>query len=333
MSMELLSEFDQNDQVTSLLRLVRVRSTVYCRSSMAAPWGFGVEPKGNPAFHLVTSGNCWLQVDHDPDQIPLSSGDLVVLPSGPRHSVRDDPDTPVKALDEILATTPLDQRHRLHYGGRGPKTQLLCGGFALESGPGHPMLRTLPTALVIPGEGGRPAPWLAATVAILSAETASDAPGAEEVVRRLSDVLLTQALRAALSGPDAPPRAGPAALQDRQVAAAIALIHGKPEHAWTIGELAAEVALSRSSFAARFRERVGESPLRYITRTRLAHAAALLRTTDETLGQVAARTGYGSEFSFAKAFKRAFGIAPGAYRGQTDELPIPNPAPNQELTL
>jgi AraC-like DNA-binding protein len=101
----------------------------------------------------------------------------------------------------------------------------------------------------------------------------------------------------------------------------MALIHDQPEHGWSVGELAAEVALSRSEFAARFREIVGESPLRYVTRTRLAHAAALLRTTDAPLAQIAARSGYATAFSFSKAFKRAFGVAPGEYRGRGDGRP------------
>jgi AraC-like DNA-binding protein len=83
-----------------------------------------------------------------------------------------------------------------------------------------------------------------------------------------------------------------------------------------VGELAAEVALSRSAFTARFRRLVGEPPMRYLIRARLAHAAGLLHTTDIGLAEVARRTGYQSEFSFSRAFKRAFGVAPGAYRGQ-----------------
>lgn len=319
--MELLSDFGAADSVTQVLRAVRVRSTIYCRSLMGAPWGFGVEAHGNPAFHVVTSGRCWLQVDREPDHIALAAGDLIVLPGGPRHWARDHPDTPATELEEILATTPLDEHRRLHYGGRGPRTGLLCGGFALEGGAAQPMLRTLLATFVIRGEFGRPVPWLGATLAMLTAETESSAPGAEEVVARLADTLLTQALRVALIDRRLSNGGAALALRDPQIAAAIALIHNQPERAWTIGGLAAEVALSRSAFAARFRQLVGESPVRYVTRTRLTHAAALLRSTDASLAQVAARTGYGTQFSFGKAFKRTFGVPPGAYRGQPDAMP------------
>jgi AraC-like DNA-binding protein len=85
--------------------------------------------------------------------------------------------------------------------------------------------------------------------------------------------------------------------------------------------------MSRSAFSARFRELVGESPRSYITRTRLAHAAGLLHTTDASLAQIAARAGYGTEFSLSKAFKRTFGVAPGAYRAQPNQVAGLSPAP------
>jgi AraC-like DNA-binding protein len=300
---------------------VRVRSTVYCRSLMRAPWGFGVQAHGNPAFHVVVSGRCWLEIAGEQRQTPLVAGDLVVLPGGPRHWLRDDPDTPATALEDILAATPLDEHRRLHYGGGGPLTGLLCGGFSLDGGVPHPLLRALPATVLIRGSHGHPAPWLASTLAMLNAEADSNAPGAEEVVARLADGMLTQALRVALIDLQRHDRGRVLALGDPQIAEAVALIHDQPERSWAVGELAAEVALSRSEFAARFRELIGESPLRYATRTRLSHAAALLRSSDASLAEIAARTGYATPFSFGKAFKRAFEIAPGEYRAQSNGQP------------
>src|SRR5215472_15362452 len=118
--MELLSDFDPADEVSQLLRVIRIRSTIYCRSVMRAPWGFGVQAHGHPAFHVVTAGHCWLEVDGQPDQIPLEAGDLAILPRGNRHWMRDAPTTQVTELEEILATTPLDENRRLRHGGSGP---------------------------------------------------------------------------------------------------------------------------------------------------------------------------------------------------------------------
>ena len=230
--------------------------------------------------------------------------------------MRDEPATPATELEEILAVTPRSRHGRLRWGGSGPRTGLLCGGFAVEGGPAHPLLGALRPAVVIRGASGRPVAWLSATLALLTAETDSDTPGAGEIMTRLADVLLTQALRTALNQLKSSGGTGLPALGDRRIASAIEFIHSQPEHRWSVGELASKVALSRSAFSARFRELVGEAPQHYMTRTRLTNAAALLRTTDAPLAHIAARAGYGTEFSFGKAFKRTFGIAPGAYRGQ-----------------
>jgi AraC family transcriptional regulator, alkane utilization regulator len=317
---DLLSDFDPADPVSEVLRVIRIRSTIYCRSELRAPWGFGVDAHGSPAFHIVTDGRCWLEVEGHADQVQLDAGDLVVLPTGRRHRMRDHPDTPATELEEILRGTPLADGRRLHYGGNGARCTLVCGGFGLAGGA-HPILRSLPALVHISGSGGQPVPWVAATLALLRAEAASDAPGAEEVASRLADALLAQALRVSLAD-----GAGALALRDPQVATAIQRVHRQPGHAWTVGELAADIGLSRSAFAARFRELVGEPPKRYITRTRLAHAAALLHRTDAPLAEIAVRAGYATEFSFSKAFKLRFGVAPGAYRRQptvAPELDVP----------
>jgi AraC-like DNA-binding protein len=236
--------------------------------------------------------------------------------------VRDHPSTATVALDDLLASTPVDQERRLTYGGGGVETGLLCGGFVLQNGEAHPILGALPDVTRIPGNDASARPRLGSTLELLSGESESRDPGSEEVVRRLADALLAQALRAALLEVQSSDGPNILAIRDRQVALAVGLIHGDPERVWTVGELADEVALSRSTFAARFRAAVGESPLRYLTRTRLAHAARLLQDSDASVAQVAARAGYGNEFSFGKAFKRMFGVAPGAYRGHEIDPPI-----------
>jgi AraC-like DNA-binding protein len=321
---ELLNEVNLSDPISQILRRVRISGTVYCRSLLGAPWGFGVEAHGNPAFHVATAGDCWLEVEGEPDQIALATGDLVLLPTGCRHWLRDHPASPTTELETILANTPPDEHRRLHYGGHGARTALLCGGFALDGAAAHPILSLLPSVLHIRGDAERPVPGLAA-LALLTAESAASGPGADEVVNRLAEALLTQALRIALTDLQAADGAGVLALRDPKIATAIDLIHRQPERAWTVEIAAAEVALSRSAFAARFRELVGESPKRYITRTRLAHGAALLHHTDAPLAEIATRAGYATEYSFGKAFKRTFGIAPGIYRGNPNFSPRTQP--------
>ena len=297
--------------VADLLDSVRVRSTVYCRSVMAAPWGFGVEAHGNPSFHVVTRGECWLEVDDHDEPLHLRGGELVVLPKGPGHWVRDQPQSAIRWLDDILATTPPDRDGRLRYGGDGARTELICGGFVIEADRVDPILRALPAVLRVPGTGDGPAAWVSATLELVADVARSDGAGATAVLNRLADTMLAQALRVALQATDG---SRLASLTDPQIAKAVGLIHREPERRWTVEELAAAVAYSRSAFAGRFRELVGESPMSYLTRTRLAVAAALLRRPNVTVGEAARRAGYASESSFSRAFKRAFGVAPGSYR-------------------
>jgi AraC-like DNA-binding protein len=107
-----------------------------------------------------------------------------------------------------------------------------------------------------------------------------------------------------------------AGARDPVVGGALALLHRKPCHHWTVEQLAAETGVSRSVLAERFSQFLGEPPLTYLARWRLQLAARMLQTTREAVIQVASEVGYDSEASFNRAFKREFGIPPGKFRGQ-----------------
>jgi AraC-like DNA-binding protein len=303
--MQRLGRYEQGDGVTQLLRAARVSSTLWCRSELGAPWGLAIEARAMPTFHVVASGECWLDVDGVPMR-RLGAGDLVVLPHGDAHALRDDPCTRVTLLDDLLAATPVDGG-RLRHGGEGTRTELLCGAFTLEGRQTNPVLAALPRVVHV-----QAAETVAWTLTMLGAELASPAPGAEAMTARLTDVLVTHALRAALQGTDA--------VHDSIVAPAVRLVNEHPERSWTLDELARSVALSRSAFSDRFRRATGEAPMRYLSRVRLTRAAGYLRGTDATLGEIAAVCGYSSEFTFSRAFKRAFGVPPGRFRSAEDRL-------------
>jgi AraC-like DNA-binding protein len=273
-----------------------------------------VHARGLAAFHVVTAGECCLQVDDDGEPQPLGAGDLVILPRGNRHWLRNDPASPTLWLEDLLAQNPVDEELRLRSGGAGATTELLCGAFALEGSGHHLLLSALPSVIRIPSDGERPPPWLTVTLDLVSLEVHSSGAGGAVVLERLSEVMLAQGLRVTLLNLQATEHLGPELLQDRGIAPAVRVIHEHPERAWSLGELAGLCAMSRSAFAARFRRLTGDSPIRYVTRCRLARAARQLRNGNLGLAEIAQRAGYESEFSFSRAFKRAFGVAPRVYR-------------------
>jgi AraC-like DNA-binding protein len=110
------------------------------------------------------------------------------------------------------------------------------------------------------------------------------------------------------------------ALHDPVLAPALAQLHAAAERKWTVAELAAEAAVSRSLLDERFRHVLGLSPIRYLTEWRMHVAADLLASTGLGAGQVARRVGYDSEEAFSRAFKRSFGSSPTIWRNARREL-------------
>ena len=150
---------------------------------------------------------------------------------------------------------------------------------------------------------------------MISVEMATNGPGAEAIVTRLTDALLAQALRGNLLETH---RAKIGPVSDPQVARALRLIRERPDERWSVPRMAAAVGLSRSAFAERFRAVTGETPIRSLTRYRLSRAATYLRTTNAGIREIARRTGYDSEVSISKAFRRQYGTSPGAYRRRAE---------------
>jgi AraC-like DNA-binding protein len=310
--MRSLGEFAEPDGLSQLLLRLTVSSTVYCLSHMSSPWGFKVAARSRPAFHLLTAGNAWLEVEGEPRPIRLTAGDLVIIPRGEAHTVKDSPQSAVQWLDTILERTP-PVNGRLDHGGGGERSELLCGGFAVDQLTGRPLLEALPAVVHLRGSEGRAPEWLVGLIRMIAGEMAWSGPGSEAVVTRLTDALLAQALRQCLLEVDRS-RGGVPSVSDPSIAKALRLVREHPDQAWTVPRMAAAVSMSRSAFAERFRAATGEAPMRHLTRYRMARAAEYLRGTQAGIREIARLTGYDSEVSVTKAFRRQFGVAPGAYR-------------------
>jgi AraC-like DNA-binding protein len=300
------------DGLSGVLREVNVRSVVYCLSDFSAPWGFSVESSPAAKFHVVLRGAAWLAVGGTAP-VPLRAGDLVLLPFGEGHVIADQPESPVRRLDAILAEYPVDLAGRLAYGSGGSPTRLLCGGFELLTALPDELADILPPVLVLDADTGL-ARWLEPLFALLKEETQVSSPGASAIFAKLADVFLTQVLRSYLAAAGGRPGLAAAASADPGIARILKLIRAQPEAQWTVGSLARAAGMSRTSFNSRFRAATGQPPMSYLTGLRLSRAAGYLSATSNSVRQIARLAGYDNEASFSKAFRRAFGRPPGQYR-------------------
>jgi AraC-like DNA-binding protein len=100
------------------------------------------------------------------------------------------------------------------------------------------------------------------------------------------------------------------ALADKQLSAALTCMHDDPGHPWTLQKLATRIGMSRSTFALRFKDTVGTSPMEYLTRWRMLLACDRLKNSGDSIPRIAASLGYESESAFGKAFKRVVGCSP-----------------------
>ena len=197
--------------------------------------------------------------------------------------------------------------------------------FSVENGATSPLLGALPSLIHVRGENGQMVPWLKVTLKFIACEATSQPPGTDITVARLTVILFIQAVRAyiaALPGCDGEHKGNGCwlrALVDEQIGKALMLIHARPNHLWTVTELASQVGMSRSAFSSRFTMLVGVPPLTYVTRWRMHKAGDMMREGKVSMTESARLAGYESEAAFSKAFKRETGVAPSTYRRQSSD--------------
>jgi len=297
------------DVLSDVLDTVRLTSTIVVQTRLVAPWGMRTEPRDSFAFHVVSGGTAWFAIDGS-DPIALAAGDVVVLAPGHAHTLRSHPHAPVRDVLDLLADGALC---RPALGDPDDGTRLVCGSFRFDD-PHGTLLAVLPSVLHARATAGGAGPWLAHTIELLTHESFGDLPGNATIVNRLCDALFVYLVRSHLAYRSQAAASWLRGLDDPRIRDALALIHERPDHAWSVAALAGGVGMSRAAFAARFADLVGQSPIRYLTQWRVQKAAVLLRDDGHSIESVARRVGYESPVAFAKAFKRSTGLPPGAYR-------------------
>lgn len=308
------------DPLTPLLRACHVDSALFSRAWLQTPWSVEASPMAHGVFHGVLRGACWMVPVHDPDAaVRLEAGDVILLPHGHGHIMCDDPcreAAPIASLTRPGPREGMGELRVMHSGARAD-VELICGKVVFAHAAGHPVLQALPPVVFARGgeAAGAHSQWLAQTLAMIRHELEVDAPGAQEIVARLADLVFLQALRVWIEGADHPTGSWMAGLSDPRIARALACVHAAPGEPWTVDALAREAGMSRSGFTARFGELVGCSPYQHLKGWRMHLACqALLDERHLTLAELAERLGYSTEHALSKAFRQTLGTSPTGWR-------------------
>jgi AraC-like DNA-binding protein len=301
------------DPLADVFDLSRVSGAIMAQLIAYEPWGVAVDPVPGAVFHAVVAGSCLLRM---PGRAPqrLMPGDVVLLPTNTSHELLSSPDARTESLSQFDKDSRRTPDGDIVIEGPGAATRVLCAAYDYDHEVAHPLMSQLPPVLYVPAgmpgdDGG-----VAETLRLLALELGGRPPGSRAAVGRLIDVMLIHVMRAWLRLQDDATDGWLLALRDPTVAGAMNAIHQRPAEPWTLESLAREVSVSRATLARRFAHLVGETPPEYLTRWRMDLAAQRLRDTEDTVGAIAARVGYRSEYSFSRAFARHRGIAPGRYR-------------------
>ncbi|MEW5848470.1 MAG: AraC family transcriptional regulator [Myxococcota bacterium] len=306
-----MTEVQTQDVLADVLSNMQMATLVYGRMELGAPWRLQFPDKEAAHLHVVGRGSARLLVKGQPE-VQLQAGDVALVPHRGQHVLSDGKGAPLQRL-ECGSLEHTRSPMVLRAGGHGAQTTMVAAAFIFSTARRSPLFEHLPPLVHVSAHGAGAPPHLAPLVQMMVAETGAPNAGSSVMVKRLADLLLVQVLRALMANTSCQQH-GMRGLTDPHVGRALSLIHERWAHPWTVESLASTVGLSRSGFAARFSQLVGEPPLEYVARWRMMKAAELLRHGSFSVGEVADRVGYRSEPAFNRAFKRWEGRSPGAYR-------------------
>lgn len=296
------------DPLSDLLSLLKPRSYTSGGVGIAAHTGIRWPQHEGIKCYAMVSGQCWLQVDGIAEPVLLNAGECYLMPPGPAFTLSTDRAAPAIDFSEILAARKAGTVHPASnpQAGQNGGCYLVGGHFLLEGHAADMLLSSLPPIVHIAKEADKAAMrW---SLERMAEEVRDPQPGGTLIAQQLAYMMLVQALRLHLA------ERGSVgwlfALADRQLSAALSCMHEAPGHAWTLQKLAQHIGMSRSTFALRFKETVGTTPMEYLTRWRMLLACERLGQAHSSIPRIAAELGYESESAFGKAFKRVMGCSP-----------------------
>jgi AraC-like DNA-binding protein len=315
------------DALSEALNAVRFTGAIFYSAECHAPWAFAVPrleqvahvlapgAERVVAYHLVTDGEAEVQFAGS-EPIPVVAGDVLIIPYGDAHTVAHG--SPAEMVDsgETLRDYLSGTLRTMRVGDNGEITRFICGYFACERSADRLFLTGLPTMIRINIRGDAAGAWLEGSIRHLVSDATTARPGRSILLAKASETLFIEALRRYMEQLPPEQTGWLAGARDAIVGGALALLHRRPFHAWSLDGLAAELGTSRSVLIERFAQYLGEPPLTYLARWRLQLASRLLETNRKSIIQVASDVGYESEAAFNRAFKREFGVPPARYRKQ-----------------
>lgn len=295
-----------------MLRGLRLDGVDYSRCQMTAPWGIAWPQRREARFYFVSRRGCWLRTPAG-DWLELHDGDAVLLPRGGAHLLASAPDVAPSPPCDCAVRPVCGNIVDVQGGGGGEHTLLFSGSMTFNVDPDHPLLRLMPDVMrmceFIANEPGIPH-----LLEAMGREVAMDRVGAGGILARLADVLAATIIRAWVERGCGEAKGWVAAARCPVIGRVLAAIHAHPERDWTVESLAGIMGASRSGFAERFADVVGETPARYVAQVRMHQARQWLTRDKMRIAVVAQRLGYESEASFSRAFKRIIGAAPSQVR-------------------
>ena len=307
------------DPLSDVLRAVRLDGAFFYAVQASEPWSVEavaakeLTPRVLPgaehliSYHILTTGQCWGGLS-GAAAVKLAPGDVIVFPHGDAHVMSSDPKL------RSAPATPGRFPETVTLGEGEIATTLVCGFLGCDRRPFNPLVSTLPRQLHLPGLSSG---WLQSFARQVVEESQARRVGADSVLTRLAELMFVEVLRRYVETLPPGQQGWLAGLRDDAVGRALGLLHGTPAHPWTLDELAAGVAMSRSAFADRFTTLVGQPPMQYLAQWRMQLAARRLATGNAKIAALAEEVGYESEEAFSRAFKRLMGVSPAAWRRGT----------------
>lgn len=316
------------DVLSSVLSSFKLRGGDGYHALLTAPWGIDFpERKDASPFYVLVRGAG--MIESGGKQIYLSAGDLVMLPHGTAHVLKDAPASPTVPFwslgfefNNSCSTMVLRQ------GGDGGETVVLAGEFLFDKSHARPLLDGMDPVVHIHADNAAKQGSIELIIKMLVNEGRATEPGAFAARAELLKLLFINIVRYNMGGRGnnaaGCPRNPLSLMFDSGLRTLTEALHENPGHGWSVGEMASLAGMSRTKFIERFVEVAGTAPASYLTELRMTRAVEMLQHGEATLEEIAERSGYGSEAAFSTAFKREMGVAPGTYRKHVrkPEMPV-----------